>query len=201
MRKHNSMQFESAFYGKELTAIGQYYYKPLTMSAAYPDILFFCLYTTSLLVLKKLPLSTALEIQKRLAIGAQWEKVLNLAEDRPFTLPFEFVKYRGLIISGFSSSMIMGKSLYFRLGYCGFGYFTNKRAFTGCAAASVYAMLEMIYRKNEKDEQFLNMFWRCVTTISNLEFGKDLHNKNHLGVAQRIYVEITQDSFPGADYA
>lgn len=201
MRDHNCMQIEMAFYGKGLKALGRYYYRPREMAAAYPDLLFFCLYAARLLVTKKLSLPTAREMQKCLAIGNGWEKVLNLAEDRPFSLPFQAVDYRGLTVSGFSAGMITGKSVHFRLGYCGFGFFTNRRAFNRCAASSVFALLDLVYRRNEQDDRFREMLWQVAMSLGRLEFGRELNSQNWFKAAQRVYVEITQDFFPGSVFA
>ena len=74
---HNDLQAESAFYGKKLDVIGQLYMRPEKMKAAYPDILFFCLYVNRILVDRKVKLVTAEKIQRELSRGSQWEKIVS----------------------------------------------------------------------------------------------------------------------------
>jgi hypothetical protein len=194
---HNDLQSEAAFYGKQLEVIGHMYVRPAKMKAAYPDVLFFCLYTTRLLVDKKLLLTTAKEIQKNLAMGPRWEKVVRWDEDREFTLPVRVIEYKGLVRSAFSASMMLGKTVHYRFGHIGFGFFSNGKQFGKCAEASVYAMLETIYNKNEDDPQCLDYLWQAAAAISKLELGKELTKGDCLKIAQGMYAEITQDYFPG----
>jgi hypothetical protein len=195
------MQLETEFYRRDLDVLGQYYYRPLESAASYQDILFFCLYTARLLVEKKFLIPEAKELQKQLALGKELEKVVSWAEDRPYTLPYQWAEFRGSTKTAFSASMIIDKSVYFRYGYCGFGVFSRyKKLFGQCAFASVYALLETIYKEKKQDRKYLEMLWQAALALSRLEFGTDIHNKNCLKVAQRIYVETTQDFFPGVDY-
>ena len=194
----NDLQSEAAFYGKQLEVIGQLYVRPKEMKAAYPDVLFFCLYTTRLLVDKKLQLTTATQIQERLAMGGpRWEKVVRWDEDREYTLPVRVIEYKGLVKSAFSASMMLDKKVHYRFGHIGFGFFGNSKQFGKCAEASVYAMLETIYNKNEDDSQCLDYLWQAAAAISKLELGKELNKGTYLRVAQNIYAEITEDYFPG----
>jgi hypothetical protein len=193
------MQYEAAFYGKDLQTVGRFYYKPQDMPVLYPDILFFCLYATRLLTDKRLNLAAAREIQKRLSLGSGWGKVLRGEKDRAFAMPVGVVAYQGLIQSAFSAGMIVGKSVYFRLGYCGFGFFANKKAFDRCAAASLYVLAAAVYKEYAREPQRLELFWQAVVEIGRLEFGKALHQKNWAKAARKLYREITRDSFPGLD--
>lgn len=194
---HNDLQSEAAFYGKKLDIIGHLYVRPQTMKAAFPDVLFFCLYTTRILVDSKLLLPVAKEIQMQLSKGAAWEKVVSWADDRDFTLPVRVIEYKGLGRSAFSASMMLGNRLQYRFGYIGFGLFSNGRHFGRCASASVYGMLQTIYRKNIEDRQCLDYLWQAAAAISLLGLGRDLRKGNSLKVAQRIYGEITSDYFIG----
>jgi len=196
---HNDIQSEAAFYGKELNVIGHLYVRPKEMKAAYPDVLFFCFYAARLLVDKKLSLTCAQEIQKKLAIGSRWEKVVSWADDREFTLPARVIEYKGLVRSAFSASLMMDKKIHYRFGHIGFGIFGNSKHFERCAAASVYSMLETIYNKNEDDPKCLEYLWQAAEAISKLELGKELNKGTYQKIAQEIYAKITNDYFPGLD--
>lgn len=198
---HNDLTSEAAFYGKKLDIIGHLYLRPTTMKAAFPDVLFFCLYTTRLLVDKKLLYPTAKEVQSQLSKGAAWEKVVSWAEDRDFTLPARVIDYKGLNRSAFSASMMLGNKLQYRFSYIGFGLFSNGRHFGRCASASIYGMLQTIYRKNKEDRQCLDYLWQSAVAISQLGLGRELRKGNCLKEAQRIYGEITSDYFMGLDAA
>ncbi len=198
---HICMQLETEFYRKDLDVLGQYYYRPAEMVAAYPDILFFCLYTTRLLTEKKFKLPAARELQNQLSLGEELEKVLGFAEDRPYTLQYHVAEFRGSAKTAIGASLIISKSIYFRFGYCGFGILSRyRKRFAQCVSASVHALLETIYNKNKQNREYMDMLWQAVLALSRLEFGKDVHNKNYLEVAQKIYVDTTQDVFPGMDY-
>jgi hypothetical protein len=194
---HNDVQLEAAFYGKKLDVIGQMYVRPEIMKAAYPDVLFFCLYTTRILVDKKLKLTTAKLIQKNLSRGAGWEKTLSWSEDRDYTLPARTIEYKGLVSSAFSASMMLGKTLHFRFGHMGFTLFSNGKFFEQCAEASIYALLEAIYNKNENNKEALDYLYQAAVAISCLELGNHLRKGDCLKVAQEIYNDITKDYFPG----
>lgn len=194
---HNDLTSEAVFYGKKLDIIGHLYVRPPKMKAAFPDVLFFCLYSTRILVDKKLLLPTAKEIQSQLSKGAAWEKVVSWAEDREFTLPARVIDYKGLARSAISASMMLGNTLQFRFSYIGFGLFSNGRHFNRCASASVYGMLQTIYRKNQEDRQCLDYLWEACMAVGRLELGRELRKGNCVRVAQRIYSEITSDNFPG----
>lgn len=196
---HNDLTSEAAFYGKKLDIIGHLYVRPKTMKAAYPDVLFFCLYTTRLLVDKKLLLPAAKEIQMQLAKGEAWEKVVGWAEDRDFTLPARVIDYKGYAKSAFSASMMLGNTLQYRFSYIGFGFFSNARHFGKCASASVYGMLQTIYRNNKDDRQCLDYLWQAAAAISRLELGRELRKGNCLKLAQKIYGDITSDYFLDPD--
>jgi len=191
----NDLVSEAAFYGKKLDMIGHLYVRPPKMKAAYPDVLFFCLYTTRLLVDKKLLLPVVKEIQARLALGEDLKKVVSRAEDSEFSLPARVIGYAGSGRSAFSASMMLDKKLQFRFGHIGFGLFSNGRHFSRCAAASIYGMLQTIYRNNTEDLQCLDYLWQAAAAISQLELGRELRKGNFLQVAQRVYTEITADPF------
>lgn len=190
---HNDLVSEAAFYGPKLNMIGHLYVRPDKMKAAYPDILFFCLYTTRLLVDRKLLLPAAREIQEQLARGKAWEKVVSWAEDREFTLQARVMEYSGIVRSAFSASMMLDKSLQYRFSYIGFGFFGNARHFGRCAGNSIYGMLQTIYRKNETDPQCLDYLWQAAVAIGKLQLGRELQKRNFMRVAQEIYTEITGD--------
>lgn len=192
---HNDLTSEAAFYGKNLDIIGHLYVRPNEMKAAYPDVLFFCLYTTRLLVDKKLLLPVAKEIQVQLSKGEAWEKVVSWAEDREFTLPARVIDYKGYAKSAFSASMMLGNKIQYRFSYIGFGFFSNARHFGRCASSSVYGMLQTIYRKNKEDRQCLDYLWQAAVAISRLQLGRELRKGNCQKLAQMIYGEITSDYF------
>ncbi len=191
----NDLQSEWAFYGRQLDVIGHLYISPAEQPARYPDLLFFCLYTARLLVDKKLTLSAATNIQKQLRLGQGLEKAVNWDEDRQFSLPARVIEYRGYAKSAISSSLLFRDKLHFRFGYMGFGLFSNGKRFDFCAGASVFALLETIYKKYDGNQEALAVLWSCAEALGNEGLGVKINKGNCLTRGKEIYQSITGDQF------
>jgi hypothetical protein len=192
----NDLQSEWAFYGRELNVIGHLYLTPAETPARWPDLLFFCFYAARLLVDRKLTLSAAVDIQRRLRLGQGLEKAINWEDDREWSLPARVIAYKGYAKSAFSSTLLFRGKLHFRFGYMGFGLFSNGKRFDFCAGASVFALLETIYQKYAGRPEDLALLWDCAVALGNMELGAGLNKGNFQAVAGETYQRITGDRFP-----
>jgi hypothetical protein len=192
----NDLQSEWAFYGRELNIVGHLYMPAAEQPSRYPDALFFCLYTARLLVDKKISLSAAVELQKRLRLGAALERCVSWEEDREYTPPARLIPYKGYTKSVLSATLLFRDKLHFRFGYAGFGFFSNGRRFDFCAGASVFALLETIYNTRGKDKDLLAKLWRAAALMGGVVLGEALNRGNCLAVGKQIYAEATGDQFP-----
>ncbi len=206
------LQFELAFYHRNLEYMGILYFRPKQLAVKYPDVLFFNMYVCNLLLNKKLSLSGANAIQSRLNYSPEeWLQILNWEECRPYTPPCKVTAYKGYTRSAMTSSLYFRKNLHFRYGCMGFGFFSNKKHFDRCACGSVFGLMETIYKVNSSvsddldigrrassPEQMktLSLLWKAASAIGQLELGKELYKGNWRAVSIALYRELTGDDSP-----
>ena len=207
------LQFELAFYKRELDYVGVLYFRPVQLKAKYPDVLFFCMYTCHLLMNKKLSLSGANAIREHLDYSPEeWLRILNWEEHRPYTPPCKTTAYRGYSKSAMTSSLFCKDKPVFRFGNMGFGFFSNKKHFDRCAAGSVFSLLETIYKihsgipegeiemgrrvSNAEQAKILAFIWQAASAVARLELGKELYRGNWQAAAIALYKGITGDEYP-----
>ena len=212
---------EWAFYGAKLDSIGQLYFHPKDMKAAFPDTLFFLYVTTHLLTDKKLTISGATFIHDHLDHSEEnWLKILNWEEGRPFSCPCRLVPYRGYAKSCFSASLMLREEPKFRMGYMGFGFFSNKKYFDFCAGGAVYGLIETVYnawskapdysRDDDPDADYvtcrrvlteegleaMRTLFAAAATLRRIRLGQDLAKGNWRAVADLIYRKVTGENYP-----
>ena len=195
----NDLISEWAFYGKNLDTVAHLYLRPAQQPCLHPDLLFFCMYTCRLLVDKKLSLSMAQEIQRRLSLGSALEQSILRDEDRAHSLPAKTIAYSGRYTKNvISSSLMFRNNLHFRFGHVGFGFFGNAKRFDFCAQASVFALAETLCGKytdvgeqpdegNIRDEKALELLWAGAQRIGEVTLGRDLNRGNYRAAAGEIY--------------
>lgn len=211
--QRKDLQFELAFYRRNLDYVGILYFRPLELAARFPDVLFFCMYTCHLLMNKKLSLSGAKAIREHLDYSPEeWLQILNWEERRPYTPPCKVTAYKGYARSAMTSSLSFKEKPIFRFGNMGFGFFSNKKHFDRCASGSVFGLLETIYKINSgmpEDEihvgrrvskpdqaRILSLLWKAASAVARLELGKELYRGNWQAVATALYKGITGDEYP-----
>ena len=195
----NDLQSEWAFYGRQLDTVGHIYLTPREQPSLYPDLLFLCIYTCRVLVEKKFTLSAATDLQKHLLLGPVLEKSCRWEESRAYTFPARAIEYRGYAKSAISSSLMLREKPRFRFGYMGFGLFSNGRRFDFCAAASVFVLIETIYKKNAGDSRALDLLWDCAEKLGGAGLGVSLRKGNFLTAAADIYRSATGDPYPSTE--
>lgn len=209
------LQFELAFYKRDLDYMGVLYFRPIQLAARYPDVLFFCMYACHMLMNKKLSLSGANAIREHLDYSPEeWLQILNWEERRPYTPPCKVTAYRGYAKSAMTSSMFFKAKPVFRFGSMGFGFFSNKKHFDRCACGSVFGLLETIYKLNSgipegeidmgrrslnaDQERVLGLLFKTASAVARLELGRELFRGNWQAVAAALYKGITGDEYPSA---
>lgn len=183
--------YECAFYGKGPDRMGCMYFRTAKTESQYPELYFFCHYTTRLLVMKKITLRTALDIQKKLKQGRELSGLMETWEQGMPGLEVTVSDYSGSWRYNFSASMMWKGEQPFRLGYIGFGFFfTNKKKLNLCAQLSVYGMVYTLYRMYHEDEAALQYLWESCRAMGGLELGDGLNTRNYSEAAKAVYQRV-----------